>query len=88
MPDIAEYLGVKLPTVHTYRIRGQKLRQRQADGEDLTPEQLAVGLPTEDTMMGRTPVWRPETIVEWKKRRRGRGVGGGRPRKESAEPAG
>jgi len=84
MPDIADYLGVKLPTVHTYRIRGQKLRQRQADGEDLAPEQLLVGLPPEDAMMGRTPVWRPGTIVEWKKRRRGQGRGGGRPRKASA----
>lgn len=80
MADIADYLGVQLRTVHTYRLRGQKLRQRLADGEDITAEQLAVGLPKEDRLIGRTPAWRPATITGW--RRPGQGVGGGRPRKD------
>lgn len=83
--EVAEYLGVKPQTVHRYRVRSDDLRKRQAAGEEVTPTQLAGALPMEDQMMGRTPVWRPETIVEWKKRRRGRGVGGGRPRKKPAE---
>lgn len=78
MADIADYLGVKLRTVHTYRLRGKQLRQRAADGEPLRQEQLAAGLPKEDKKIGRTPVWRPSTITSWK--RSGQGAGGGRPR--------
>lgn len=83
MADIAEHLGVKLRSVHTYRLRGQQLRERQVAGEDLSPEQLAAGLPAEDKMIGRTPVWRPATIASWK--RPGHGAGGGRPRKDRQE---
>ncbi|MBE1557632.1 hypothetical protein [Nonomuraea africana] len=66
MADIADYLEVKLRTVHTYR-------QRRKDGD---PN----GLPPEDKMIGRTPVWKPATITSWP--RPGRGAGGGRPRKD------
>ncbi|MFG1941609.1 hypothetical protein [Nonomuraea sp. NPDC048826] len=77
MTDIAEYFGVKLQTVHGYRRRGRQLRKRAADGEPLSAEQLAAGLPQEDNMIGRTPVWRPSTITSWKWP--GKGAGGGRP---------
>lgn len=69
MADIAEYLGVKLRSVHTYRLRGQK-------GEP-------GGLPQEDKVLGRTPVWKPATILGWE--RPGQGAGGGRPRKDRTE---
>ncbi|MGW5259666.1 hypothetical protein ACWEQG_01745 [Microbispora sp. NPDC004025] len=71
MQDIADYLGVQLRTVHTYRHRGAK-------GE-------AGGLPAEDKMMGRTPVWKPARIIRWDKDRPGQGVGGGRPRKSEGQ---
>ncbi|MFI7467492.1 hypothetical protein [Nonomuraea sp. NPDC049646] len=77
MADIASYLDVKQRTVHTYRLRGQQLRERAEAGEELTEEQLAVGLPKEDKMLGRTPVWKPQTIIRWP--RPGQGAGGGRP---------
>lgn len=35
----------------------------------------------EATMVGRTPTWTPEQIIEWSKTRPGQGVGGGRPSK-------
>ena len=38
-------------------------------------------LPEPDVLIGRTRGWLPETIDEWNARRPGRGVGGGRPRK-------
>lgn len=83
MADIAEHLGLKLRSVHTYRTRGEQLRQRAAAGEPVSEEQLAAGLPKEDKMIGRTPVWRPATITSWK--RPGQGAGGGRPRKDASE---
>lgn len=76
MTDIAEHFGVKLRTVYGYRRRGRQLRKRAADGEPLSAEQLAAGLPQEDNMIGRTPVWRPSTITSWKWP--GKGTGGGR----------
>ncbi|OZG51761.1 hypothetical protein PSRA_0841 [Pseudoscardovia radai] len=38
-------------------------------------------LPEPDAYIGRTRGWRPETIDAWNASRPGRGVGGGRPRK-------
>lgn len=74
MADIASYLGVKLRSVHTYRTRGIKER---ASG---VPEAERKGLPEEDKMFGRTPVWRPQTVIAWNENQRpGQGVGGGRP---------
>ncbi|MEU0521952.1 hypothetical protein [Streptosporangium sp. NPDC006007] len=68
MVDIAEYLGVKLRSVHTCRLRGQK-------GEP-------GGLPKGDKVLGRTPVWKPVRVIRWNEQERpGQGVGGGRPRK-------
>lgn len=43
---------------------------------------LNLKLPEPDAMIGRTRGWLPETIDRWNAKRRGRGVGGGRPRKK------
>lgn len=42
---------------------------------------LSLKLPEPDALIGRTRGWLPETIDEWNRNRPGRGVGGGRPRK-------
>lgn len=42
----------------------------------------AYRLPEPDAMIGTTRGWLPETIDRWNSARPGRGVGGGRPRKE------
>ncbi|KFI58738.1 hypothetical protein [Bifidobacterium gallicum] len=39
-------------------------------------------LPESDVMIGRTRGWKPETIDAWNAARPGRGIGGGRPRKQ------
>jgi transposase len=58
MDDIAAFLGVKVASVRRYRARP---RERG-------------GLPPEDHMFGRTPVWKPPTIVHWHEHeRRGQG---------------
>ncbi|MBW3090422.1 hypothetical protein [Bifidobacterium miconisargentati] len=41
----------------------------------------AYKLPEPDAYIGDTKGWLPETIDEWNRNRPGRGVGGGRPRK-------
>jgi predicted DNA-binding transcriptional regulator AlpA len=38
-------------------------------------------LPEPDVMVGKARGWLPETIDQWNAQRPGRGVGGGRPRK-------
>lgn len=38
-------------------------------------------LPEPDALIGRTRGWKESTIAEWNANRPGRGVGGGRPRK-------
>ena len=40
-------------------------------------------LPAPDGMLGNRPWWRPETIDAWQASRPGRGVGGGRPRRDT-----
>lgn len=42
-------------------------------------------LPEPDVAIGRTRGWLPETIDQWNAQRPGRGVGGGRPRKNKTE---
>lgn len=49
---------------------------------------LNLKLPEPDATIGRTRGWLPETIDEWNAQRPGRGVGGGRPRKNKAWPIG
>ena len=41
-------------------------------------------LPEADVTVGNARGWLPETIDEWNAKRPGRGVGGGRPRKNKA----
>ena len=66
MADIAEHWGVEPGTIQDYR---NQTRHPRRDGQ-------AAKLPPEDSKFGRTPVWRPETIISFK--RPGRGHGGGR----------
>lgn len=42
-------------------------------------------LPEPDVTIGRTRGWLPGTIDQWNAQRPGRGVGGGRPRKNKTE---
>lgn len=42
-------------------------------------------LPEPDAIIGRTRGWLPDTIDRWNANRPGRGVGGGRPRKNKTE---
>jgi hypothetical protein len=59
MDDIAAHLGVKAASVRRYRAR-------PADKG---------GLPPEDRMIGRTPVWKPATVITWNEtERRGQGT--------------
>ncbi len=44
---------------------------------------LNLRLPEPDAYIGRTRGWKPETIDAWNAARPGRGVGGGRPRRDS-----
>ena len=48
------------------------------------PAATQANLPPPDAWIGRTRGWRPETIEAWIPTRPGRGVGGGRPRKEAS----
>lgn len=45
----------------------------------------AYKLPQPDALIGRTRGWLPGTIDQWNAQRPGRGVGGGRPRKNKTE---
>ena len=45
----------------------------------------AYKLPQPDATIGRTRGWLPDTIDQWNAQRPGRGVGGGRPRKNKTE---
>ncbi|MGY5202984.1 helix-turn-helix transcriptional regulator [Bifidobacterium adolescentis] len=65
-----EYLGVK----------------QVAERLGITPGGLLnLKLPEPDVRIGRTRGWLPETIDRWNASRPGRGVGGGRPRKNKEE---
>src|SRR3954452_19708741 len=54
--EVADYLGVRVGTVSSYRQRGQ--------------------MPAPDRTLGRTHLWRPSTIVQWRQRRPRTGAGG------------
>lgn len=59
MDDIAAHLGVKPTSIRRYRAR---------------PLDKG-GLPREDRMIGRTPVWKPVTVITWNEtERRGQGT--------------
>lgn len=44
--------------------------------------------PAPDVMLGRSPRWSPETLDLWQASRPGKGVGGGRPRKDKTTTPG
>jgi hypothetical protein len=75
MADIADHWGVELGTIWDYRYQTNHPK---------TPGQ-APKLPTEDDTIGRTPVWRPQTIIGFE--RPGQGHGGG-PKPDRAENPG
>jgi hypothetical protein len=74
MADIADHWGVQLGTVWDYR---NQTRHPRKPG-------LAPKLPPEDDMIGRTPVWRPATVLRFQ--RPGQGRGGG-PRRDGDSTA-
>lgn len=71
---VAEYIGLTYMTVRGYHSHAEQRRQRGTSRPG--------DLPPPDAYFGRTPVWRVSTIDRWNARRPGRGVGGGRPRKD------
>lgn len=58
LAEVAAYLGVKPVTVYRYRKRPLE------EG----------GLPPEDAMISRTPVYRPATVITWNEDRAGQGA--------------
>ena len=74
MADIADHWGVELGTIWDYRYQTNHPK---------TPGQ-APKLPTEDDTIGRTPVWRPRTIIGFE--RPGQGHGGGPKRDRPEKP--
>jgi hypothetical protein len=54
LDDIAAYLGVKPATARRYRM----------------PDRGKGSLPAEDRMFGRTPAWKPATIIAWNEQER------------------
>jgi hypothetical protein len=77
MADIAAHWNIELGTVWDYRYQTEHPRR---------PGQAAK-LPPEDDTFGRTPVWRPRTIIDFKRPGRGRGGGPKPGRTESAAGA-
>jgi hypothetical protein len=70
MADIARYWGVTERTIESFRYASKRMAPSQR-----------LRLPKEDRMFGRSPRWRPATIIMFQ--RPGRGTGGG-PRKKAA----
>ena len=66
--ELAKESGIPRPTV--YRMFGAK-------------RDIKLRLPEPDAYIGRTRGWKTETIDAWNAARPGRGVGGGRPRRDS-----
>jgi predicted DNA-binding transcriptional regulator AlpA len=75
MAAVAEKLGLKYATVRGYNHLAKERRAR----DDVRPGDM----PPPDETFGSSPVWLDSTIEKWWKNRPGRGVGGGRPRKDS-----
>jgi hypothetical protein len=75
MADIADHWGVELGTIWDYRYQTNHPKTHRQ----------APKLPTEDDTIGRTPVWRPQTIIGFE--RPGQGHGGG-PKRDRAENPG
>jgi hypothetical protein len=71
---IALALGVEVSTLRQYLKDARRHRRR----DEIRPGDM----PEPDATLGRTPVWRPETIEAWIKARPGRGVGGAAAREQ------
>lgn len=70
---VADYIGVTYASARTYHGRSQINRKNGTPRPGDFPEP--------DERFGRSPVWRPETIITWYTQQRpGRGAGGGRPK--------
>lgn len=76
MADIADHWRLPVGTVWDYRYQTRHPRKPGA----------AAKLPPEDDVIGRTPVWHPQTILNFK--RPGQGHGGGPKRGRSGAAAG
>ena len=74
---IAERLGLAYTSVRSYHINAEVRRHRGTSKPG--------DFPPPDNRFGRTPVWSSDTIDAWHANRPGRGVGGGRPRKQATE---
>lgn len=72
LAEIAERIGV---TVDSIRVYNQRAAKNRRDGKPKPGD-----LPPPDRIVGRSPVWKLRTIIQWEAKRPGRGAGGGRPR--------
>ncbi|GAA4203642.1 hypothetical protein GCM10023074_40320 [Microbispora amethystogenes] len=77
LTDIAGFLNVQVNTARVYNARASLNRRKG------TPK--PGDLPKPDAIFGRSPVWKPATIIAWSEERPGMGVGGGRPPKDHSE---
>jgi len=81
LAQVAELVGVEYRTIRNYhQMAERRRRESAATGVDVT---RPGDFPKPDDVFARTPVWKVSTIRAWEKRRPGRGVGGGRPRKDT-----
>lgn len=70
LADIAERIGVGVDSIRVYHQRAAKNRRE----DTVRPGDL----PPPDDVIGRSPVWKLRTIMNWEAKRPGRGAGGGR----------
>jgi len=77
MEDIAAYWNVDVGTIRDYRYQTGR-----------RPPGLPPLLPPHDRMIGRTPVWYPQTITGFKRPGRGHGGGPKRSRADAADSTG
>ncbi len=71
MQDIADRIGIGYRSLRNYHQVAERRRRDDASRPG--------DMPPPDEVFGRTPVWREATVERWIKRRPGKGVGGGRP---------
>ena len=77
LADIAERIGVGIDSIRVYHQRATKNRR---DGNPRPGD-----LPPPYRVVGRSPVWKLQTIIRWEAKRPGRGVGGGRKPRETVD---
>lgn len=80
---ISIMIGVKYSAMRRYQQDATRNRRLAAEFND--PSYIRPGdLPPPDARYRRAPLWKHETIKQWRQSRPGRGAGGGRPRKNRA----